>query len=65
MQQMPNQNVVFTYSGGLTAVVFPPKCTESNGIWTASLKMPAQDIETDVIFGEKQKVVLSLSLIHI
>ena len=59
MQQMPNQNVVFTYSGGLTAVVFPPKFTESNGIWTASLKMPAQDIETDVIFGEKQKVVLS------
>lgn len=59
MQQVLNQNVVFTYSGGLTAVVFPPKFTESNGIWTASLKMPALDIETDVIFGEKQKVVLS------
>ena len=59
MQQVLNQNVVFTYSSGLTAVVFPPKFTESNGIWTASLKMPALDIETDVIFGEKQKVVLS------
>lgn len=59
MKKMPNQNAIFTYSGGLHILLFAPKFTESDGVWTASFKMPKTDIETDVIFGEKQKVVLS------
>ena len=53
MKKMPNQNAIFTYSGGLHILLFAPKFTESDGVWTASFKMPKTDIETDVIFGEK------------
>ena len=59
MKKTPNQNAIFTYSGGLHILLFAPKFTESNGEWTASFEMPKTNIETDVIFGEKQKVVLS------
>lgn len=59
MKKTPNQNAIFTYSGGLHILLFAPKFTESDGVWTASFEMPKTDIETDVIFGEKQKVVLS------
>ena len=59
MKTTPNQNAIFTYSGGFHILLFAPKFTESDGVWTASFKMPKTDIETDVIFGEKQKVVLS------
>ena len=48
-----------TYSGGLLIVVYPPKFTESGGKWTASFKMPAQDVETHVYFGDKDKVTLN------
>ena len=59
MKKTPNQNAIFTCSGGLHILLFAPKFTESNGEWTASFEMPKTNIETDVIFGEKQKVVLS------
>lgn len=59
MKKTPNKNAIFTYSGGLHILLFAPKFTESDGVWTASFEMPKTDIETDVIFGEKQKVVLS------
>lgn len=59
MKENPNQNACFTYSGGLLVVIYPPKFTESDGKWTASFKMPAQNIETNVYFGEKDKVTLN------
>ncbi|WP_448863229.1 carboxypeptidase regulatory-like domain-containing protein [Clostridium sp.] len=58
MKEKPNQTACFTYSGGLLVVIYPPKFTESGGKWTASFKMPAQNIETNVYFGEKDKVTL-------
>ena len=59
MKGMQNKNACFTYSGGLLIVVYPPKFTESGGKWTASFKMPAQDVETHVYFGDKDKVTLN------
>ena len=58
MKEMQNKNACLTYSGGLLVVIYPPKFTESGGKWTASFKMPAQNIETNVYFGEKDKVTL-------
>ena len=58
MKENPNKNACLTYSGGLLVVIYPPKFTESDGEWTASFKMPAQSIETNVYFGEKDKVTL-------
>ena len=59
MKEKPNQTACLTYSGGLLVVIYPPKFTESDGKWTASFKMPAQNIETNVYFGEKDKVTLN------
>lgn len=59
MKEMQNKNACLTYSGGLLIVVYPPKFTESGGKWTASFKMPAQNIETHVYFGDKDKVTLN------
>lgn len=59
MKEMQNKNACLTYSGGLLIVVYPPKFTESGGKWTASFKMPAQDVETHVYFGDKDKVALN------
>ena len=59
MKEMQNKNACLTYSGGLLIVVYPPKFTESGGKWTASFKMPAQDVETHVYFGDKDKVTLN------
>ena len=58
MKEMQNKNACLTYSGGLLVVIYPPKFTESDGRWTASFQMPAQNIETNVYFGEKDKVTL-------
>ena len=58
MKENPNKNACLTYSGGLLVVIYPPKFTESDGKWTASFQMPAQNIETNVYFGEKDKVTL-------
>lgn len=59
MKEMQNKNACLTYSGGLLIVVYPPKFTESGDKWTASFKMPAQDVETHVYFGDKDKVTLN------
>ena len=59
MKEMQNKNACLTYSGGLLVVIYPPKFTESDGKWTASFKMPAQDVETHVYFGDKDKVTLN------
>ena len=59
MKGMQNKNACLTYSGGLLIVVYPPKFTESSGKWTASFRMPAQDVETHVYFGDKDKVTLN------
>lgn len=59
MKELLNKNACFTYSGGLLIVIYPPKFTESGGKWTASFKMPAQDVETHVYFGDKDKVTLN------
>lgn len=59
MKEMQNKNACLTYSGGLLVVIYPPKFTESGGKWTASFNMPAQNIETNVYFGEKDKVTLN------
>lgn len=59
MKGMQNKNACFTYSGGLLIVVYPPKFTESSGKWTASFRMPAQDVETHAYFGDKDKVTLN------
>lgn len=59
MKENPNKNACLTYSGGLLVVIYPPKFTESGGKWTASFKMPAQDVETHVYFGDKDKVTLN------
>lgn len=59
MKKMQNKNACLTYSGGLLVVIYPPKFTESGGKWTASFKMPAQNIETHVYFGDKDKVTLN------
>lgn len=59
MKEMQNKNACLTYSGGLLVVIYPPKFTESGGKWTASFKMPAQNIETHVYFGDKDKVTLN------
>ena len=59
MKENPNKNACFTYSGGLLVVIYPPKFTESDGKWTASFQMPAQNIETNVYFGDKDKVTLN------
>lgn len=59
MKEMQNKNACLTYSGGLLIVVYPPKFTESSGKWTASFRMPAQDVETHVYFGDKDKVTLN------
>lgn len=59
MKENPNKNACLTYSGGLLVVIYPPKFTESGGKWTASFKMPAQDVETHVYFGDKDKVILN------
>ena len=59
MKENPNKNACLTYSGGLLVVIYPPKFTESDGKWTASFKMPAQDVETHVYFGDKDKVTLN------
>lgn len=58
MKENPNKNACLTYSGGLLVVIYPSKFTESGGKWTASFNMPAQNIETNVYFGEKDKVTL-------
>ena len=59
MKEKPNQTACLTYSGGLLVVIYPPKFTESDGKWTASFNMPAQNIETNVYFGGKDKVTLN------
>lgn len=59
MKENPNKNACLTYSGGFLVVIYPPKFTESGGKWTASFKMPAQDVETHVYFGDKDKVTLN------
>lgn len=59
MKKMQNKNACLTYSGGLLVVIYPPKFTESGGKWTASFKMPAQNIETHVYFGDKDKITLN------
>lgn len=59
MKEKPNQTACFTYSGGLLVVIYPPKFTESDGKWTASFNMPAQNVETNVYFGGKDKVTLN------
>lgn len=59
MKEMQNKNACLTYSGGFLVVIYPPKFTESDGKWTASFKMPAQDVETHVYFGDKDKVTLN------
>lgn len=59
MKELLNKNACFTYSGGLLIVIYPPKFTESGGKWTASFQMPAQNIETNVYFGDKDKVTLN------
>lgn len=59
MKENPNKNACLTYSGGLLVVIYPPKFTESGGKWTASFQMPAQNIETNVYFGDKDKVTLN------
>lgn len=59
MKEMQNKNACLTYSGGLLIVIYPPKFTESGGKWTASFNMPAQNIETNVYFGDKDKVTLN------
>ena len=59
MKENPNKNACLTYSGGLLIVIYPPKFTESGGKWTASFNMPAQNIETNVYFGDKDKVTLN------
>lgn len=59
MKENPNKNACLTYSGGLLVVIYLPKFTESGGKWTASFKMPAQNIETHVYFGDKDKVTLN------
>ena len=59
MKEMQNKNACLTYSGGLLVVIYPPKFTESGGKWTASFNMPAQNIETNVYFGDKDKVTLN------
>lgn len=59
MKENPNKNACLTYSGGFLVVIYPPKFTESDGKWTASFKMPAQDVETHVYFGDKDKVTLN------
>ena len=59
MKEMQNKNACLTYSGGLLVVIYPPKFTESGGKWTASFQMPAQNIETNVYFGDKDKVTLN------
>lgn len=59
MKELLNKNACFTYSGGLLIVIYPPKFTESGGKWTASFKMPTQDVETHVYFGDKDKVTLN------
>lgn len=59
MKENPNKNACLTYSGGLLVVIYLPKFTESGGKWTASFKMPAQDVETHVYFGDKDKVALN------
>ena len=59
MKGMQNKNACLTYSGGFLVVIYPPKFTESGGKWTASFKMPAQDVETHVYFGDKDKVTLN------
>lgn len=59
MKENPNKNACLTYSGGLLVVIYPPKFTESGGKWTASFQMPAQNIETNVYFGDKDKVILN------
>ena len=59
MKENPNKNACLTYSGGLLVVIYPPKFTESDGRWTASFQMPAQNIETNVYFGDKDKVTLN------
>lgn len=59
MKENPNKNACLTYSGGLLVVIYPSKFTESDGKWTASFQMPAQNIETNVYFGDKDKVTLN------
>ena len=59
MKENPNKNACLTYSGGLLVVIYPPKFTESDGKWTASFQMPTQNIETNVYFGDKDKVTLN------
>ena len=59
MKENPNKNACLTYSGGLLIVIYPPKFTEYDGKWTASFQMPAQNIETNVYFGDKDKVTLN------
>lgn len=59
MKENPNKNACLTYSGGLLVVIYPPKFTESDDKWTASFQMPAQNIETNVYFGDKDKVTLN------
>ena len=59
MKENPNKNACLTYSGGLLVVIYPPQFPESDGKWTASFKMPAQDVETHVYFGDKDKVTLN------
>ena len=48
------------YYGGLLVVMFPGQFQKNeNGNWTASFKMPAQDITTRVYVSSKLKVTLT------
>ena len=55
-----NQSMTLDYYGGLLVVMFPGQFQKNeNGNWTASFKMPAQDITTRVYVSSKLKVTLT------
>ena len=55
-----NQNMTLDYYGGLLVVMFPGQFQkDENGTWTASFKMPAQDITTRAYVSSKLEVTLT------
>ena len=55
-----NQSMTLDYYGGLLVVMFPGQFQKNeNGNWTASFKMPAQDITTRVYVSSKLEVTLT------
>ena len=55
-----NQSMTLDYYGGLLVVMFPGQFQKNeNGNWTASFKMPAQDITTRVYVSSKLEVKLT------